>query len=563
MNKKKANKRNFWINFQAGLLAIIAFLIIIAILDRPLFSFTQSKSANINFGSSKLTFKGSDFYIYMVDRKKENLKLWLDDEKGDVYKNIGNLKKDLDSKGEKLLFATNAGMYKPNNLPQGLFVNNGNLVTDIDTATEGYGNFYLQPNGVFAFNSRSATVSTTKGFINKTSSYKNATQSGPMLVINGKIHPKFNEPSTNKYIRNGVGIDHSDNIIFAYSDTPVNLYHFADLFLNHLNCNNALYLDGAISKVYMPDLSKVDLSGNLGPLIGTTSKKRRKPVKKNVNNLKDRYKVYFFDPMVQGAIIAVNYENEPLHNIVNVLDYYENVEMVINGGSFNSLLQPEGLLILNKNIVSELNLNDGPGNFYLKPNGVLYSKQNKFKICESNDFTNVIKYERANPEPFRHIVENDETLWKISERYNISREQIMELNELDNTNIKIGQELLIPPSQRETINRYRSANVDFAFQAGPLLLEKGNIHSAFNENSSNVNIRNGVGQLPDGSLVFIESKDKVNLFEFATIFKKNFNCEYALCLNSGKFGMYVKGDKSLENLKKENYGYLISVISQK
>ena len=39
-----------------------------------------------------------------------------------------------------------------------------------------------------------------------------ATQSGPMLVINGKIHPKFSETGTSAKVRNGVGVTASGEV---------------------------------------------------------------------------------------------------------------------------------------------------------------------------------------------------------------------------------------------------------------------------------------------------------------------------------------------------------------
>jgi uncharacterized protein YigE (DUF2233 family) len=46
------------------------------------------------------------------------------------------------------VFAMNGGMYKPDNSPQGLYIENREVAASLDTTT-GNGNFYLKPNGIF------------------------------------------------------------------------------------------------------------------------------------------------------------------------------------------------------------------------------------------------------------------------------------------------------------------------------------------------------------------------------------------------------------------------------
>ncbi|MEO1513601.1 MAG: phosphodiester glycosidase family protein [Bacteroidota bacterium] len=232
-----------------------------------------SPTSSLPAGGHKLTFKGADFYVYKVDKDKEAIQLWLKDDQDQLFRNIGQLEKYLKQKGQKIAFAMNAGMYQKDRMPQGLYISKGEKLQALDTLSEGYGNFYLQPNGIFGFDTQGvektlrAAVLTRKEFV-KAKPFENATQSGPMLVIDGKIHPKFRASSTSKYVRNGVGIDAAGDILFAFSEIPVNLYHFADLYADLLNCDNALYLDGAISQLYLPQLQRHDRTGNMGPLIG-------------------------------------------------------------------------------------------------------------------------------------------------------------------------------------------------------------------------------------------------------------------------------------------------------
>ncbi|MGB1206983.1 MAG: phosphodiester glycosidase family protein, partial [Chitinophagales bacterium] len=247
---------------------VLGLVFVLSATNNQFYNFLYSKqkektvfvNKEIDFGSSIIKFRRVDFYLYKVDAEKEKMQLWLQNDTGKVHKNIGNLKKYLAQKDETLIFAMNAGMYLKNNMPQGLYKENNKQVAHLDTLTKGYGNFYMQPNGVFAFNDNESIIATTQDFEKMVSKYENATQSGPMLVIDGKIHHKFNKSSKSKYTRNGVGINDRGEVIFACSSIPVNLYHFADLFLNRLNCKNALYLDGAISKIYLPEINKFETS---------------------------------------------------------------------------------------------------------------------------------------------------------------------------------------------------------------------------------------------------------------------------------------------------------------
>jgi uncharacterized protein YigE (DUF2233 family) len=95
-----------------------------------------------------------------------------------------------------------------------------------------------------------------------------------MLVINGKIHPAFKKGSTKLNIRNGVGILPNNNVVFAISKTEINFYDFAEYF-QQLGCKNALYLDGFVSRMYLPEKNWTQTDGNFGVLIGVTKKKSK------------------------------------------------------------------------------------------------------------------------------------------------------------------------------------------------------------------------------------------------------------------------------------------------
>ena len=164
----------------------------------------------------------------------------------------------------------NGGMYLKDGSPQGLYIENGRKIKPLDTKESGYGNFYLQPNGVFYVTDKTGVVCTSKEYQKTSPNPKFATQSGPLLVINDQIHSKFKEGSQYLHIRNGVGIDKDGNVVFAISNNKVNLFDFAMLFKEKLSCKNALYLDGYVSRAYIPQLGRVQLDGNFGVLVGVS-----------------------------------------------------------------------------------------------------------------------------------------------------------------------------------------------------------------------------------------------------------------------------------------------------
>lgn len=209
------------------------------------------------------------FVSYIVDTKKQDIKFYWKNDKQENFKSILNLKNWLDKHHKQLVFAMNAGMYKQNNSPQGLFIENQKQIIPLDT-TNGSGNFYLQPNGVFSITiDNLPVICTTPNFIDN-GKVKYATQSGPMLVIEGQIHSAFKEGSTNLNIRNGVGILPDNKIIFAMSKKQINFYAFADYFKKK-GCKNALYLDGLVSRTFLPKQNWTQTDGNFGVIIGVTT----------------------------------------------------------------------------------------------------------------------------------------------------------------------------------------------------------------------------------------------------------------------------------------------------
>lgn len=209
------------------------------------------------------------FVTYLVDASKQDLKFYWKNEHGEIFENIYNLKNWLDQHQKKLVFAMNGGMYKPDHSPQGLFIEHQRTITPLDTSS-GPGNFYLKPNGVFYITVDNLPIVCTTSNFRDRGEIKFATQSGPMLIIDGQIHPAFKKGSSNLNIRNGVGVLPDNRVIFAMSKKEINFYDFAEYFKN-MGCQNALYLDGLVSRTYLPEQNWIQTDGNFGVIIGVTT----------------------------------------------------------------------------------------------------------------------------------------------------------------------------------------------------------------------------------------------------------------------------------------------------
>ncbi|RQO31836.1 hypothetical protein DBR32_05965 [Taibaiella sp. KBW10] len=207
-------------------------------------------------------------FILDYTASPEAVQLFWQDDKGHTFKSFDSLEQWLGTKNRHLVFAMNAGMYMEDNSPLGLYIERGIQKRKINTRS-GKGNFYLKPNGVFYITKdKKAKIVTTEKFVaSKQILY--ATQSGPMLLVDGAIHPKFTKDSKNVTIRNGVGILPDGKILFAMSKSFISFYDFA-LYFKEQGCLNALYLDGGISQTYLPEKDYTDKGGNFGVMIGVT-----------------------------------------------------------------------------------------------------------------------------------------------------------------------------------------------------------------------------------------------------------------------------------------------------
>lgn len=216
-----------------------------------------------------VVFEDTPFTVCQV-QPGADLRLWLNDAKGRLIGTPERLAAQL-APGEALAFAMNAGMYHADRRPVGLYIANGAEVAPIVTA-EGPGNFGMLPNGVFCAGDAFAVIESRR-YAEVPPACRIATQSGPMLVIEGALHPRFLPDSDSLNIRNGVGVSADGQTAwFAISDAPVTFHRFARLFRDELGAPNALYLDGSVSRLIAPGLGRVDLGAPMGPIIGLVTR---------------------------------------------------------------------------------------------------------------------------------------------------------------------------------------------------------------------------------------------------------------------------------------------------
>ncbi len=228
---------------------------------------------------ARQSFEGADYTVCHFDLQKDDLRLFWKGAGGAPLRTFEALSAEVQAKGLALDFAMNAGMYGADFSPIGLYVEDGKTLKSINTRTvtgspSQIPNFYKKPNGVFLITDGAARVITTDAYQAEKPAARFATQSGPMLLIDGAIHPAFIEGSTDVKTRDGVGVSGTSDVFFAISDGVVNFYDFGRFFRDALGCQNALFLDGGSAPgLYAPELDRDDAPGHggYGPMVAVVS----------------------------------------------------------------------------------------------------------------------------------------------------------------------------------------------------------------------------------------------------------------------------------------------------
>lgn len=210
-------------------------------------------------------FEGDSFVVCAFDPKSQSLRLVWRSADGVAYRGFETLARDVDP--ARVSFAMNAGMYDDAGAPIGLYVENGRELKAIST-TDGPGNFHLKPNGMFWIDDAGVPhVDATNAFLALKPGPMWATQSGPMLLIDGALHPAFDRDGASRNIRNGVGVGDDGKAWFAISEQPVSFGKFARFFRDAMGSRNALYLDGTVSSLWDKQGDRMDTIFPLGPMV--------------------------------------------------------------------------------------------------------------------------------------------------------------------------------------------------------------------------------------------------------------------------------------------------------
>lgn len=216
-------------------------------------------------------FEGSVFTTCRYDRRRDRIELVLDGPRGPL-RSLEALEAELGPRAARLRFAMNAGMYGEDGRPVGLYVEAGRERRRINRTAGGGGNFHMRPNGVFTVAADGRVAVLVSDRYDPASRPRWATQSGPMLVIAGRLHPLIRENGPSLHIRNGVGVDSPDTAWFVISQNAVSFGRMARFFRDVLRCPNALYLDGSVSSLWDRPAGRRDVRADLGPFLAVFSR---------------------------------------------------------------------------------------------------------------------------------------------------------------------------------------------------------------------------------------------------------------------------------------------------
>lgn len=166
--------------------------------------------------------------------------LWKDG-KGNIITSFQKLKQVMPD----VSYAMNGGIYMADLTPCGLLVQEGRKLRPLKILKGGNDNFSMQPQGVFAITKTGKAI-IVAAIDAKPNEYNYATQSAPMLVINGQINPRLTK-SESAVVRNGVGILPDGRVLLVLSKWRVTFQEFARFFIDQ-KCTAAMYMDGAVSE---------------------------------------------------------------------------------------------------------------------------------------------------------------------------------------------------------------------------------------------------------------------------------------------------------------------------
>lgn len=218
-----------------------------------------------------VTFEGARFTHCVADPTRHRITTILGNP---PHRGFAALAAARPADASRIAFAVNAGMFDEAGKPIGYYVRGGERGQQLNRKA-GAGNFHMKPNGVFFGSGSKWRVMTTDDFYAKVAERPEfGTQSGPMLVIGGKLHPEITEDGPSRTIRNGVGVDAAGRAHFVISEEPVSFGKLARFYRDHLKVRDALYLDGTVSALWDPATERMDARAPIGPMLLVEEKGR-------------------------------------------------------------------------------------------------------------------------------------------------------------------------------------------------------------------------------------------------------------------------------------------------
>ncbi|MBT8427619.1 MAG: phosphodiester glycosidase family protein [Erythrobacter sp.] len=226
---------------------------------------TQGGTMQVESACRSIIFEDTPLTHCLAVPSRHTIATDLSPSDGSPYRSLSAFSRS--EEGETIAFAMNAGMYDDDGNPIGYFVENAQRLQTLNT-NDGSGNFHMDPNGVFYGSDGKWEVRTTSDFLaNVTERPQFGTQSGPMLVVDGQLHPEFSHDGESRMIRNGVGVDDRGRAHFVISNGPISFGKLARFYRDELDVKNALYLDGNVSALWNPATERLDTGAPIGPIL--------------------------------------------------------------------------------------------------------------------------------------------------------------------------------------------------------------------------------------------------------------------------------------------------------
>ena len=228
---------------------------------------TDDAPAQMESSCRPVIFENSSFTHCLAVPSRHRISTALAGADGKPLRGFAQLAASRGPNAPAIAFAMNGGMFGEDGQPIGYYVQNSQRTQTLNTR-DADGNFYMKPNGVFFGDDTQWQIRTTDAFLAEvTDRPEFGTQSGPMLVVNGKLHPDISSDGESRLIRNAVGVDEEGRAHFVISNAPVSFGKLARLYRDKLEVDNALYLDGNVSALWSPANGRMDSAVPIGPLI--------------------------------------------------------------------------------------------------------------------------------------------------------------------------------------------------------------------------------------------------------------------------------------------------------